>query len=126
MTPYEEEKKKRLEFMETLRIGDKIALKSDYGWNMRGYMILTVERFTPSHIVTNRARFRKNDGGQVGQSYSYLEPVTEKVLQVVADNDVLMWFSRMTTLRQKPPIEVLRAMKAVYDQMTAGETEAAT
>lgn len=126
MTNWHEEEEKRIRFIQSLKIGDKIALKSDYGWNMRGYTILTVERFTPSHIVTNRARFRKNDGVQVGQHYSYLEPVTEKVLQVVADNDVLTWFSRMTTLRQKPPIEVLRAMKAVYDQMTAGATEAAT
>jgi hypothetical protein len=123
VSTWHEEREQRIRFIESLKVGDKIAARQRGGWGPAAYLIMTIERFTPSHIVTNKLRFRKNDGGQVGGgSFSYLEPVTDKVLQVVADNDVLMWFSRMTTLRQKPPIEVLRAMKAVYDQMTETPT----
>ncbi len=67
-------------WLDSLKLGDKVALFNN-GYEC-GYSILTVERRTPTLIVfvggLNKAR--ASDGKVIGESFRYIEPVTDEIV----------------------------------------------
>jgi hypothetical protein len=105
------------EWLDNLKVGDKVALACDSGWSRRTYKVLEISRMTPTQAVCfNDGRFRLKDGFVIGGGYSQVEPVTERVLQAMEADSLRAWFS--STSRKSLEIDVLRAMRKAYDSAT--------
>jgi hypothetical protein len=114
----------RSAWLATLKVGDKVCMASGMGWSSRAYTIYTIERVTATQLISSTGnalgnpceiRFRKKNGYIVGSdSYAYIEPLTDDVLEANERARLEAWISRI-----KPKslnMECLRAMKHAHDQ----------
>lgn len=79
--------------LSNIKVGDKLAMRekgSGWGRYSISHRILVVERVTATQVVClnengggREIRFRKSDGREIGESYSYAEPATEELLSSI-------------------------------------------
>jgi hypothetical protein len=114
----------RSAWLATLKVGDKVCMADGRGWGARTYTIYTIERVTATQLISSKCnvlgapyeiRFRRKNGYIVGSdSYAYIEPLTDDVLEANERARLEAWISRI-----KPnslSMECLRAMKQAHDQ----------
>lgn len=73
-----------METLENVKVGDKLLVRTRYGEDIE-----TVERITPTLVVTKTRRFRKIDGNESGSSawfYTFAKPATEEDVERIREN----------------------------------------
>lgn len=111
---------KQKEWLATLKEGDKVCVFQS-SWGSPHYEVLTIKRMTPTQFVCSKIRFgaevetkfRKETGYIVGDGYSRIEPITERVIESNKQYHLENWFTGLKV--KKLSIECLDAMKVAYD-----------
>jgi hypothetical protein len=121
------ERDARDQWARALKPGDEVAVPGRY-FGHPPYAILKVAKLTATQIVTTEdRRFALKDlyeigvprGGFTGRPR--VEPVTQQVREAVETFSLATWLSSLVTEhgRKHPPLEIMRAMKAAYDQVNS-------
>lgn len=76
MTEYED-------WINNIKVGDKVAYDIGGRWERDYFKIYTVERLTKTLIITNGGRFRKDGTSQCSDSWKKIRPVDEYVAKAI-------------------------------------------
>lgn len=109
------------EWLANLALGEKCAIRASHFYGVP-YDILTVEKITATQFVLRpenggiRKRVRRSDGKVQGHSYTYIEPITTKVLKANDEKGLRLWVQSLDRTSKELSIDQLRRMKAIADE----------
>ena len=103
-----------------LKPGDRVAL-SRTSWSGGKYDLVTIERLTATQFVLPRGlRARRETGALISaHSVRRIQPITGDVRDAIEFYELKDWLSTLTLRGIKLSLNVLRAMKAAYDEEIA-------
>lgn len=101
-------------WLDGLKVGDEVAIRSGRD-NVR---IAKVTHLTPTQVVINCYRFRRDDGRKLGKSTGWygrdeIVPIDAKVCERIARDNFRAEFSYYSELSAKLPIATVRKLLAV-------------
>jgi hypothetical protein len=77
-------------WLEALKDGDEVVIRHRYGMDRHGMRLVKVTKITPTQIVANGSRFRRDTGwergGSVWDSTSLLEATPERRKAIAVDS----------------------------------------
>lgn len=116
------------DWLATLSVGSAVAIRRSGGFNS-GYRKSTVLRITATQLVIEgpgavEQRVNREDGSIRGESYQYIEPITQKVLDHVEYEKLCRWLDEKTRSHSYPPLAQLRVMKAAVDELDKATAKA--
>lgn len=87
MTEYED-------WINNIKVGDKVAYDIGGRWDRDYFKIYTVERLTKTLIITNGGRFRKDGTSQESNSWEKIRPVDEYVTNAIIRRETITKFKK--------------------------------